>query len=211
MKTAAAKQDKSGSRGKKNLGRRTGKTGLARRGQRVNLPNIRDIQLGHMQETTDLLELYRQAIAIGLAKPSEAGRLDFLALAERAKAHGKRAGALLYWLLREKKTVFITQSEEDAAVTRIRELYNPDNRRRNQSQQWGGEQRKTPTRVAECTKEDQFVLACIRVAKRHRISDPFKLAHEDGWTRERWDTAFTSYQAKQWKQMQESQAIENDE
>ena len=100
-------------------------------------PNIRDIKLGHMQETSDLLELYRQAIGIGLAKPNEAGRLDFLALAEHAKGHGKRAGALFFWLLREKKTMFITQAEEDAAVTRIRALHNPDNRRDNQRQQWG--------------------------------------------------------------------------
>lgn len=201
------KQEKSGSRRKKNTGKR---------GQ-VGLPNIRDIKLGHMQKTCDLLELYRQAIAIGLAKPSEAGRLDFLALAERAKSHGKRAGALFFWLLREKKTLFITQSEEDAAVTRIRALHNPENtRRRNQSQeknqqQWGREQQRTPKPSAELTKDEQFVVACIRVAKKHRIADPFRMAHSEGWTREQWDKALESYEAKQWMQLQQSHATEETE
>ena len=210
----AAKQEKAGSRKKK--GRRNGSSvlGLSKVG---NGPNIRDIQLGHMQETSDLLELYRQAISIGLAKPSEAGRLDFLALAERAKAHGKRAGALFFWLLREKKTRFITQSEEDAAVTRIRALHNPDNTRSKQGMQrerWGGDAEMSSTgtqkpKSVEWSKEDHFVLACIRVAKKHRISDPFKLAHEDGWTRERWNAALASYEAKQFEQMQRSRCEEN--
>lgn len=161
-----------------------------------------------MQETSDLLELYRQAVAIGLAKPSEAGRLDFLALAERAKAHGKRAGALFYWLLREKKTVFITQSEEDAAVQRIRALHNPDNRR----ERWGGDTKmgqinmQKPKSVA-WSEEDRFVQACIRVAAKMRVDDPFRVAFKQGWTRDRWDQAFASYEARQWEQLQSSRAI----
>lgn len=65
--------------------------------------------------------------------------------------------------------------------------------------------------AAQHAKEDHFVLACIRIVKKHRISDPFKLAKGDGWTRERWDTALARYQAKQWKQMQESGSEGNDD
>ena len=205
------KQDKSGSRKKKTLGKRACRSALAKLGG----PNIRDIQLGHMQETSDLLELYRQAIAIGLAKPSEAGRLDFLALAERAKAHGKRAGALFFWLLREQKTRFITQSEEDAAVTRIRALHNPDNQRDNRRQRWGGDTGAGNTSAnqlnsEEWSDEDRFVLACIRVAKKHRINDPFKLAREQGWTRQQWDTAMESYEVRQFAQMQHAHQLHDD-
>ena len=200
------KQDKPGS-GKKNL--------LRKPSRRSALPNIRDIQLGHMQETSDLLELYRQAIAIELAKPSEAGRLDFLALAERAKSHGKRAGALFFWLLREKKTVFITQGEEDAAVTRIRALHNPDNRRSSQPEQGGGgeEKRQGGTqrlKSVEWSKEDRFVQACIRVAAKMRIEDPFRIAFKQNWKRDRWEKAFAHYEAKQWEQLQRSKMIDED-
>lgn len=174
-------------------------------------PNIRDIQLGHMQETSDLLELYRQAIAIGLANPSESGRLDFLALAEHAKAHGKRAGAMFYWLLREKKSSFITQGEEDAAAQRVRALHNPDNRR----EQWGG------TKMSEAdsqrhksvawSDEDRFVNACIRVASQMRIDDPFRVAFKKQWTRDRWEQAFANYEAKQFAQLQHACAANNGE
>ena len=65
--------------------------------------------------------------------------------------------------------------------------------------------------TTQFTKEDQLVLACIRIAKKHRINNPYKLAKENGWTQDQWDTALASYQAKQWKQMQESRSEENDD
>lgn len=158
-------------------------------------PNIRDIQPEHMRQTEDLLELYRQAVTIGLAKPSEAGRLDFLALAERARAHGKRAGALFYWLLREKKTVFITQADEDAAADRLRELHNG----RRPREQWGGGSAGTPPlppKPPALTDDEAFMLACERVARERGIEHPFILARTRDWTRERWDTTHAGYEAK---------------
>lgn len=161
--------------------------------QAAGAPNIRDIQPRHLKRTEDLLELYRQAVEIGLAKPSEAGRLDFLALAERAKAHGKRTGALFYWLLREKKTVFITQADEDAACVRLRELRDGPRRR----EQWGGESHPPAPKPLELTDDERFMLACVRVAAQRRIDDPFHLARGRGWTREQWERVESAYRARQ--------------
>jgi len=226
---------KSGSRKKKLPWRAVRRAGRGR--NTPNTPNIRDIQIGHMLETADLLELYRQATAIGLAKPSEAGRLDFLALAEHAKAHGKRAGAMFFWLLREKKSAFITLSDEDTAVQRIRAIHNPDNTRSRQQERWRGgngmrgsnplatsgnqgqqDQSIQNTRgrgleplAAVNKQEEHFVLTCIRIAKQKRIEDPYRIAKIKDWTRERWDAALASYEARQWERLQRSHMQDLDE
>lgn len=62
--------------------------------------------------------LHRQAVELGLARAGAGGRLDFVAQAERARARGRRAGALFFWLLRERKTLFITQADEGEAAQR---------------------------------------------------------------------------------------------
>jgi hypothetical protein len=152
-----------------------------------------------------LLELHAQAVKAGLANPSEAGRLDFVALAQRARMSGKRAGALFFWLLREKKTQFITHATEEEAGRMIKEHLYGKQVREPQGQQWGSggrERQNTPVQPTDFTKDEQFVVACIRVAKKHRIGEPFKLAREDGWSRAQWDEALESYQARQWAQLQ---------
>ena len=170
----------------------------------LGLPNIRDIRSQDLADTGRLLELHRQAVKAGMANPSEAGRLDFVALAQRARMSGRKSGALFFWLLREKKTKFITHATEEEAGRMIKEhLYGKQVHQR-ESQQWGSGHQKTPMQPTNFTKEDQFVIACIRVAKKHRIADPFKLAREDGWTRDRWNTVLTSYEAKQFEQLQQS-------
>tara|TARA_R110002111_G_scaffold244674_1_gene306925 strand:- start:11899 stop:12048 length:150 start_codon:yes stop_codon:yes gene_type:complete len=49
------------------------------------------------------------------------------------------------------------------------------------------------------------------MAKKHRIADPFRMAHSEGWTREQWDKALESYEAKQWMRLQQSHATEGTE
>ena len=126
---------------------------------------------------------------------------------------GKRAGALFFWLLREKKTQFITHATEEEAGRMIKEhLYGKQVRQRqsqSENQQWGSGQQNGQAQSTEYTKEEQFVIACTRVAKKHRITDPFKLAREDGWTRDRWNTTLVSYEAKQFEQLQRSRCKEN--
>ena len=155
-------------------------------------PNIRDIQAADLDSTPRLLELYRQACALGLAFPGDAGRLDFLSLAERARCRGKRAGALFFWLLREKKTAFITHADEDEAARRIREFYNGPRPKRREREEWGGSPRRTEP---EWTDDDKIVMACIRVSQQRRIDDPFRAAQQvKAWTRDRWDMAVAAYE-----------------
>lgn len=177
------------------------------RGGKAVPPSIRDIRAGDLGDTGRLLELHRQACAIGLASSSEAGRLDFMALAQRARCRGRRAGAMFYWLLRERKTAFITLADEDQANQMLREHLHGSR------EQWGGgspEDRgleplsSNPQETGpQYTDDDRFALACIRVAKKHRI-DPWRIARENGWTRERWQQAFASYEDKQRAQQRAS-------
>jgi len=171
-------------------------------------PNIRDIQSADLADTGRLLQLYEQAIGIGVAKPGEAGRLEFLALAERARMHGRRAGALLFYLLRERKAAYITQCAEDEARRRLKEhLYGVEKRRARQdvdapAERWGGEGEgapKTAPERFEPTEDDKIVLACLRVGKKHHV-DPFRIARKTkGWARDRWDQAHADYEQRHWE------------
>ena len=59
------------------------------------------------------------------------GRLDFVALAQRARMSGRRSGALFSWLLLEKETQFITHATEEEAGRMIKEhLYGKQVRQR---------------------------------------------------------------------------------
>ena len=165
-------------------------------------PNIRDIQAADLDSTPRLLELYRQACALGLAFPGDAGRLDFLSLAERARCRGKRAGALFFWLLREKKTAFITHADEDEAARRIREFYNGPRPKRRDREEWGGSPRRSEPKW---TADDKVVMACIRVSQQRRIDDPFRAAQQaKDWTRDRWDAALAAYESKRFSSQQQA-------
>lgn len=49
----------------------------------------------------------------------------------------------------------------------------------------------------ELTEDDKVVLACIKTAPKHRGVEPFSPARKvKGWTRDRWDAAFATYQQK---------------
>lgn len=159
-------------------------------------PNIRDIQAADLASTDRLLELHRQACGLGLSSPSEHGRLEFLALAERARTRGDRSGALFYWLLRERKTAFITLSDEDRAAQRLREYLNGPTQREADRERWGGEgpPRSNPQPF---TEPERAVMACIRVAKKHRLDPAIVARQAKGWTRQAWDEACAAFQQAQ--------------
>jgi len=158
-------------------------------------PCLQDIQAEDLRNTSRLLELHRQAVEAGRIGDSEAGRLDFFALAERARAHGNRPAALFAWLLREKRFGFITQADEDAAAHRLRALRNgpmPMPRSR------GDDPPSTKPRDIALTDDEQVVRTCILAAKRHRGYEPYDVARQvKGWPRDRWETAHASYQQKE--------------
>lgn len=177
----------SGSRKRNNL--RAG-----RKERPAGKPNIRNVHPDHLKDAEALLELHRQAVAIGLACASPAGRLDFLSLANRARTRGHKPGALLIWLLKERKTEFITNADEDAARKQLREHeYGPDTR-----SSGGGGGYQEAQAPPELTEEERIVEGCVAVARQHGIKDPFRVAQQaKKWTRPRWDEAYLRYRTAQ--------------
>ena len=75
-----------------------------------------------LRDTGRLLELHEQAVEQKLVTTSEADRLKFVAGAEHAKAVGSKPCRLFAWMAAEGRWEFITQADEDAARSRLREL-----------------------------------------------------------------------------------------
>ncbi|MEO1009574.1 MAG: hypothetical protein AAFX79_13510 [Planctomycetota bacterium] len=171
------------------------------RGRASDAPNIRNIRPEDLRDIDRLRSLHEQALKLDLARASDTERLDFhefAAMAERAKTHGERAGALFYWLLRERKTAFITQAEEHSALARLKEhRYGSQKRRGSHEGPTAGGAGAAPD-SGSMSDEERFVVACIRVAKQQRIEDPFLVAREGrGWSREAWDEACFAFQQSQ--------------
>lgn len=121
--------------------------------------------------------------------------------AERARSRGDRAGALLFWLLREHCTAFITLNDEDRAAQRLREHLNGPSKRQADRERWGGDGGRSSPRPepAPFTEQEQTVLACIRVATQHRL-DPAHVARKaKGWSQEAWDGAYDAFQSAQFE------------
>lgn len=163
-------------------------------------PNIRDIRAWDLGDTGRLLELHRQACALKLASSSEAGRLEFMALAQRARTRGNKPGAMFAWLLREQKHAYITLSDEDQANQMLREHLNGKQTHEPERQWWGGAAK--PVVPTELSEQERIVAACLRVAKSRRIADPYTLARQaKGWSREQWETALDGFNAMQFERM----------
>lgn len=151
---------------------------------------LRDVKAEHLASTDALLALREQAIAVGLINSSEASLLEFFAYAERARAHGARPGALFMWLLRGKRTEFITQADEDAAHARLREHRNG---------RAGERTTKTATTEPRMLSDDEkFYLACVQVSRKENFGDPYRVAYvAKKWTRAHWEEVQATYQLAQ--------------
>lgn len=159
-------------------------------------PNIRDVRSEDLSDPEALRQLRTQAIELGFEFGGDSGELDFFALANRALTRGHRPGALFFDLISKHRTTFITIADEDTARIQLREMREgPDTRH-----DGGGECFSEPPK-RELTEDECIVEACIRVAKQHRIEDPFRVTrhHPDAkaWTREQWDDAHLRYQHEQ--------------
>lgn len=165
-------------------------------------PTIRDVKLHDLRDTDRLMELHRQAVTLGLARGGEAGMLDFLSLANRARMRGKSPGALFVWLLREKKTAFITAIDEEAGAQRLREHHNGSCVRSSTHDGTRAEQL--------LSAEEQSYENCIHAARKHRIRDPYRVAQQVlNWSREQWEVAKMSYdatQARHWIAVEDSRS-----
>lgn len=164
-------------------------------------PKLHAIDPRHLADTEALLELHKQAVEKKLADDCEGGRIDFFAMAERARSRGQKPAALFMWLLREKKTSFVTIADEDAARRRLRKHFfglKGDEPRQcdllNDNEPLDGGVITRPQ--DEMTDDDRFVLNCIRICRKARIN-PFRVAREKyGWTQERWDAAREHYELR---------------
>lgn len=182
------------------LGHRPGLAGVSGRdvsGRRrpaaaTTSAKLRSIEPQHLRSTGDLLDLYAQAVKAGLIQDCEADRLNFIALAERARSRARNPGGMLRWLLANRRFDYITQADEDAAVQRLREWRDGPSARSDAR----GLPPRTKPKARALTEDEKLVQACLRVAEQRGLS-PFFVARQvrPDWTRERWDQAHAAYEA----------------
>ena len=161
-------------------------------------PRLANVVDEDLRDNGRLLELHRQAIEQGVPVCGEAGRLDFFALAERARAGGKNPPKLFAWLLKHRHFDRIATADEDAAAARIRQLHFGEDQRREQGGGCADELHPRTSRAGggmNLTADERFVLACIKVGRANKL-DPFRIARTKGWDKDKWDTVRASYEQK---------------
>ena len=87
---------------------------------REEQPNIRDVRPNDLLHFGRVEELYRQAVKLGLAEPSEAGALNFLSAAVRAQSVKGDAPRVFMGIIRRRLWAHITQADEDRAIAVLR-------------------------------------------------------------------------------------------
>jgi hypothetical protein len=152
-------------------------------------PDLRRVVPEDLADTGRLLDLYAQAVAVGLVPASEWGRLRFVAAAEHARAIGtKNPCGLFASLVRGGSLHFATEDDTTAASVRLRRhLYGAAPPGRPATEQGG------MVRMGLELSEDARLVQAVRAAAaraRYR-GDPFPLLKREKpeWTRERWDRA----------------------
>jgi hypothetical protein len=149
--------------------------------------DLRHVLPGDLRDTGRLLELYMQAVSLGLAAASEWGRLRFVAVAEHARVIGtKNPCGLFVRLVRGGLWHFATGDDEEAASVRIRRHLHgeiPQRRIEKVPGGWLGRELSDDARVVQAVREG--------AAKARLKGDPFPLLKREKpeWTRERWDRA----------------------
>jgi len=137
-----------------------------------------------LEDTTRLLILFTQAQTHGLIGKSDSDRLTFVALAEHAKVVGSANPCGLFAaLVRRQHWHFVTDSDEDAAQTRLKAYF------------YGTPVRAAPPPVSAPLDLSQDA-AIVRYVRTHLARGGWKgdafglVSREDPtWTRERWDRA----------------------
>ena len=152
-------------------------------------PDLRNVVPEDLKDTGRLLELYEQAVELGLVTESEHDRLRFVAAAEHARIIGTRNPCGLFVrLVRGGLLHFVTYDDEVAASVRIRRhLYGEP----------AGEASGHGIGHASLggcgTSDDARLVQAVRaaVARAGYRGDAFPLLkrQKPEWTRERWDRA----------------------
>ena len=166
---------------------RRGRPAPGRGSRRPGQPDLRNVVPEDLKDTGRLLDLYGQAVALGLVAESEHDRLRFVAAAEHARIIGtKNPCGLFARLVRGGLLHFVTYDDEVAASVRIRRhLYG------------SGLEVRPSSRVGiatarpELSADARLVQAVQAAARTGYRGNAFPLLkrRKPEWTRERWDRA----------------------
>ena len=127
-KIAAPYRDKKSyfvNRNQKTLSTAQKPAGVSTKQGRGGKPTIRDVKREDLFSFSNMEILYTQAVKAGIAEPSEAGALNFLAAACRARHVEGDAPRVFMGIIRKKLFKHITQADEDRALAALR-LYRSD-------------------------------------------------------------------------------------
>lgn len=90
---------------------------------RLPKPNIRDVRAEDLKSFGRVEELYRQAVRQKLIEPTEAGVVNFISAACRARGVTKGDSAKIFiGIIRQNLWTHITQRDEDRALTALRKF-----------------------------------------------------------------------------------------
>jgi hypothetical protein len=149
-------------------------------------PTLTNIRPEDLRDVGRSLALFDQAVIRGLARPSEDGRLAFLALAAHAVAVGQNPGALFASLLRKGLWKYATQADEDAARRKLKPP-SPEPLPAGRSLGIGSGRSKDLGLSADAVLVREVRAAVIRAGI---FRDPYPTFQARyGWDRRRWDKA----------------------
>ena len=89
-------------------------------------PTLLDITLEDLRDTERLGKLHAEAVERELITSSEADRLKFFAGAVHAQSVGANPARLFAWMIWKKRWDFITQADEDEAISRLKKAQRRD-------------------------------------------------------------------------------------
>ena len=163
-------------------------------------PDLRHVVSEDLKDTGRLLDLYDQAVGLGLVTDSEHDRLRFVAAAEHARIIGtKNPCGLFVRLVRAGLLHFVTYDDEVAASVRIRRHLSgeiPESRP-------GPRVGIVPARpeLSDDARLVQAVRAAASGAGYRGDAFPLLKRQKPEWTRERWDGAVAELDNQQRRAM----------
>ena len=154
-------------------------------------PKMANVQPEDLSDTGRLLELFDDAVRLGVVGGSESERLNFVAAAEHASIIGSRNPCGLFaWLIRGQHWRFITQGDEDVAQERLkRHCFGCEAREGQELEPSEAPPEQLPAKLSQ---DAQLVRATIIVHRRQGgRGEAFHLLARNypGWTRQRWEAA----------------------
>lgn len=181
-------------------------TGSKQSARPASDPNYRDMQAADFDDTGRLLELHRQAVKAGDWGRGEGSELEFLAMAERARARGREPARMLRWLVANNKFEFVTNADEDRARVRLSQHRRETFEREDNELAALIEPRRDPAARREpppLSEEAQFVEKCVHAARLAKLREDqwWRAAHHlKQWNHSEWHAAYGRYQLEKAQQ-----------